>query len=77
MQKLAGEPVKTFSIGFPVPEFDETSYAAAGRRALGHGPPRVSASSRERVDVLEKLVWHYDEPFADSSAIPDLLRLAS
>ena len=28
MQQIAAEPVRTFSIGFPVPEFDETDYAA-------------------------------------------------
>ena len=69
MQKLAGEPVRTFSIGFPVPEYDETEYARLAARTLGtvHEEFRVEPDA---VAVLPKLVWHYDEPFADSSAVP-------
>jgi len=69
MTKLVKEPVRTFSIGFPVPEYDETSYAREVARTLGtvHEEFRVDPDG---VAVLPKLVWHYDEPFADSSAIP-------
>jgi len=69
MQKLSGQPVRTFSIGFPVPEYDETKYAAVAARAFGteHREFRVDPDA---VAVLPKLVWHYDEPFADSSAVP-------
>jgi asparagine synthase (glutamine-hydrolysing) len=69
MTKLAKEPVRTFSIGFPVAEFDETSYAREVSRQLGtiHQEFRVEPDA---VEILPKLVWHYDEPFADSSAIP-------
>jgi len=68
-QQLSHEPVKTFSIGFPVPEFDETSYARQVARHLGtdHREERVEPDC---VAILPKLMWHYDEPFADSSAIP-------
>ncbi|MHC4398180.1 MAG: asparagine synthase (glutamine-hydrolyzing) [Planctomycetota bacterium] len=69
MQKLSHEPARTFSIGFPVREYDETSYArqVAERFGTVHEEFRVEPSA---VDVLPELVWHYDEPFADSSAIP-------
>ncbi len=69
MQKLAGEPVRTFSIGFPVREYDETRYAriAAERFGTVHEEFRVEPDA---VGILPKLVWHFDEPFADSSAIP-------
>ncbi|MEX2112237.1 MAG: asparagine synthase (glutamine-hydrolyzing) [Pirellulales bacterium] len=69
MQQALDRPVKTFSIGFPVPEYDETSAARETALRLGteHQEFRVEPRC---VDVLEKLVWHYDEPFADSSAIP-------
>jgi asparagine synthase (glutamine-hydrolysing) len=69
MQQLVGRPVKTFSIGFLVKEFDETAHAreAADRLGTEHHEFRVEPRC---VEVLEKLVWHYDEPFADSSAIP-------
>ncbi len=69
MQRLSDRPVQTFSIGFPVPEYDETRYAREVSEHLGtdHHELRVEPSA---LDVLPKLVWHYDEPFADSSAIP-------
>ncbi|MBN2022665.1 MAG: asparagine synthase (glutamine-hydrolyzing) [Pirellulales bacterium] len=69
MQRLSDAPVRTFSIGFPVAEFDETSYARLAARSLGtiHEEFRVEPDA---VGVLEKLVWHYDEPFGDSSAVP-------
>jgi asparagine synthase (glutamine-hydrolysing) len=69
MKELTGQPVKTFSIGFPVPEYDETSYAREVAERLGteHHEFKVEPDS---VGVLETLAWYYDEPFADSSAIP-------
>ncbi len=69
MKKLGAEPVRTFSIGFPVSEYDETRYARLAAEALGtvHEEFRVEPDA---VEVLPKLVWHYDEPMADSSAVP-------
>lgn len=69
MQQLSRERVRTFSIGFPVAAFDESHYAreVAARLGTDHHEFRVEPHA---VEVLEKLVWHYDEPFADSSAIP-------
>ncbi|HBO45325.1 MAG TPA: hypothetical protein DD670_15630 [Planctomycetaceae bacterium] len=69
MQKLNPEPVRTFSIGFPVAEYDETRYARLAAQSLGtrHEEFRVEPSA---VEVLDRLVWHFDEPFADSSAVP-------
>ena len=66
---MASEPVKTFSIGFPEAEYDETHYARRVAEHLGtqHEELRVEPSA---VDILPKLVWHFDEPFADSSAVP-------
>ncbi len=69
MSQLAGGPVRTFSIGFPVPEFDETHYARSVARRFGtiHEEFQVRPDAME---VLPRLVWHYDEPFGDSSAVP-------
>jgi len=69
MAKLSGEPVKTFSIGYEEKEFDELSYAKLVANHFGteHHEFVVKPNA---VDILPKLVWHYDEPFADSSAIP-------
>lgn len=69
MSRLCPEPVQTFSIGFPVAEYDETRYARAVAQRFGtqHHEFRVEPSA---VEILPQLVWHFDEPFADSSAIP-------
>ena len=69
MQKNSSDPVKTFSIGFPVPEYDETRYArlVADHLKTDHRELTVTPDAAE---ILPKLAWHYDEPFADSSAIP-------
>jgi len=69
MSKLAGEPVRTFSIGFPVPEYDETRYARLVAETFGtvHEEFRVEPDA---IEILPRLVWHFDEPFADSSAVP-------
>ncbi len=68
-QKKTEEPMRTFSIGFPVKEYDETSYArlVADHLKTNHQEFQVTPDG---VDILPKLAWHYDEPFADSSAIP-------
>ncbi len=68
-QQQMDQPLKTFSIGFPVREYDETDYARLVARHLGteHHEFQVTPAG---VEILPELVWHYDEPFADSSAIP-------
>ncbi len=69
MAKLCGQPVRTFSIGFEEKEFDELSYARVVSKyfATEHHEFIVKPNA---IEILPKLVWHYNEPFADSSAIP-------
>lgn len=69
MAKLSGKPVKTFSIGFEEKDFDELSYAklVSDHFATEHHEFVVRPNA---IEILPKLVWHYNEPFADSSAIP-------
>lgn len=69
MQRVSREPVRTFSIGFPEIEFDETRYARMAAEAFGtrHEEFRVNPDA---LSILPKLIHHYDEPFGDSSAIP-------
>jgi len=68
-QAQPGRPVRTFSIGFAAPEYDESHYARVVADHLGtqHTELRVEPSA---VDILPQLVWHFDDPLADSSAIP-------
>lgn len=69
MRKASNRPVKTFSIGFDDPSFDESGYADLAARSLGteHHTFIVKAEAWE---TLPALAWQFDEPFADSSALP-------
>ena len=65
--------VKTFSIGFEGDDsFDETPFAETVARHLDteHSAFRVKPAA---MSLLSELVWHHDQPFADSSAIPTYL----
>ncbi len=69
MAGLSDKPVITNSIGFDEEEFNELHFAdrVAARFKTDHHRYVVRP---EAVDVVEKLAWHYDEPFDDYSAIP-------
>ena len=69
MQRVSNRPVKTFSIGFDDPAFDETRYAEAAAKHLGteHHAFHVVPKAWE---TLPALADQFDEPFADSSALP-------
>ena len=71
MQEQSDRPVYTFSIGFPVKEFDERSYAREAAKHLGTEHHELVVQP-DALEILPKLIWHYDEPFADSSAIPTM-----
>ena len=73
MSQLLDTPVKTFSIGFKdSPGYDETSYArtVAERFKTDHTEFIVEPGA---FDLIDKLVWHHDGPFGDSSAVPTYL----
>ncbi len=63
------EPVKTFSIGFEEAKYNELEYAAMVAKQYGTEHHEILVRP-DSVDLITKLAWHYDEPFADSSAIP-------
>ena len=69
MQKHASTPVKTFSIGFDDPSFDESAFAKLAAEQLGT-EHHAFVIRPEAWETLPKLAWHFDEPFADSSALP-------
>src|SRR4026207_2237798 len=68
----AGAPrgdVRTFAIGFDEASHDELAHAR--RVAQHHGTHHFEFVVKpDALEVLPKLVWQFDEPFADSSAIP-------
>ncbi len=69
MCEVAGERVKTFSIGFEEADYSELEYARliAKRYDTDH---REFIVRMDLLDVLPRLVWAFDEPFADASMIP-------
>ncbi len=69
MSSMNGRRVNTCSVGFDEEEFDESLYAAAFAKHLDtdHYEERVRPDA---LSVIERLAWFYDEPFADSSAVP-------
>ncbi len=71
MQEQSGNPVHTFSIGFPVRRFDERHFARIAARHLGTTHHESIVEPRA-LEILPKLAWFYDEPFGDSSAIPTM-----
>ncbi|HKT02674.1 MAG TPA: asparagine synthase (glutamine-hydrolyzing) [Rugosimonospora sp.] len=69
MAMQSAEPVQTFSVGFEDAAFDERRYArmVAERYGTDHHELVVTPSA---ADLLPDLAWHFDEPYADASAIP-------
>ena len=71
MQQESEQQVQTYSIGFPVKKFDERTYARMAAEHLGTDHHEFVVEPKA-VETLPRLIWHYDEPFADSSAIPTM-----
>lgn len=68
MAKHQQQPIRTFSVGFEVKAFDETSYARAVAAHIGsqHHERRLVAADAA---LLKRIVWHAEEPTADSSMV--------
>lgn len=71
MRQLSDQPVRTYSIGFTDPQYDERTQARAVANFLGT-VHREEVIEPHALEILPRLLWHYDEPFADSSAIPTM-----
>lgn len=69
MAASSERPVKTFSIGFAEQDYSELAFARIVARhfATDHNEFIVRP---QMIDILPKLVWHYDQPYADPSALP-------
>jgi asparagine synthase (glutamine-hydrolysing) len=69
MAHTSGARVKTFSIGFDEPEFDEIQHARRVAQHFGTDHHEFVVKP-DAIGILDRLISHFDEPFADSSAIP-------
>ena len=69
MAQASGRRVKTFSIGFDDPAFDELEHARTVARHFDTDHHEFVVKP-DAVAILDRLIAHFDEPFADSSAIP-------
>jgi asparagine synthase (glutamine-hydrolysing) len=69
MSQILTEPVKAFTIGHPVDDYDERRWAREAAKACG-AEYFEEIVEPDALDLLPELVRHYGEPFADSSAIP-------
>lgn len=69
MARASERPVKTFSIGFHEDSYNELKYARLAAKQFGTEHHEFIVTP-DICAVVDDLVWHFDEPFADSSAIP-------
>lgn len=70
MQKMLSNPVKTFSVGFENPAYDEAQYAKSIASYIGTNHHEMIVSASDALSLIPALGKIYDEPYADSSQIP-------
>ncbi|MGH8280939.1 MAG: asparagine synthase (glutamine-hydrolyzing), partial [Gammaproteobacteria bacterium] len=69
MARLSAKPIKTFSIGFREPQYDETAHARRVAAVFGTDHQELVLEP-DIVGLLDDIAWYLDEPLGDSSAIP-------
>ena len=73
MQRGSVDPVRTFTIGFDVPEHDESDDARLIAAHLGTDHTELHVTDRDALEVVPRLPEFFDEPLADPSGIPTYL----
>ena len=72
MSQISETPVKTFSIGFNEDSFDELKYARIAAKHFNTEHHEFIVTP-DLVEIVDELVWHFDEPFADPSSLPTFM----
>ena len=72
-QEHVSSPVKTFCIGLKESDFNEAQFAKKVATHLGTDHHEFIVSSQDALDLVDRYVGAYDEPFADPSGIPTML----
>ena len=67
MSQLMDEPVKTFSVGFDVPEFSELPYARLVADHFGTEHHELVVKCSDMIEYWPLLTWHRDEPVSEPS----------
>ena len=67
------KPLKTFTIGVPDIGLNEAPYAKEIANHIGTDHTEINCTEKEAIDLIPELPFFYDEPFADSSALPTTL----
>ena len=73
LQKNRTEKIKTFTIGTTDKKLDEATFAKQIAQHLGTDHTEYYCTSAEALEIIPDLPYYFDEPFADSSAIPTIL----
>jgi len=73
MQKFSDRPVRTFSIGFEDPKYDESHHAASIANHLKTDHTQLIMTAKDALNVIPDLPTMFDEPFSDPSQIPTYL----
>ncbi len=72
-QHVSDKPLKAYTIGFNVGSHDESGYATQVAKALNLEHHLIPTNEQDAIGLLDKVIAHYDEPFAASSAFPSML----
>ncbi len=72
-QSISDKPVKTFSIGFKEAKFNESEHAKKVSQYLGTEHHEFRVTENDAIELVDRMMTVYDEPYVDSSPLPTML----